>query len=650
MCGLAGFWGRGDASENKVQLKSMIDAIAHRGPDGEGTWSDADAGIYLGHRRLAIIDVSDNGLQPMQSACSRFAMVFNGEIYNHLDLRKRVEAKQPDWSWRGHSDTETTLACITLWGFEHTLSLLNGMFAIVVWDRETRQLFMARDRMGEKPFYYGFVNGVFLFASELKGIKANKAFEGTIDRNSLSQYMRLSHIAPESSIYENIHKLPASSWACIGSPNEKVITKKYWNLAQIATGRTVSAPLDQNIKQDYINELEQRLLRTVNSRMLSDVPLGAFLSGGYDSSLIVALMQAQSDQKVKTFTIGFEDEAYNEAPHAKKVADYLGTNHTQLTVTAQDALDIVPQLPAIWDEPFADSSQIPTFLVSKLAQQDVTVSLSGDGGDELFGGYSRYQKAQSIWDRMNRIPKSARQLMASTARFSAPKLAGLLDNVKGARANHVKQLLDRSESLGQLFSEGTSADLYVHMMSHFSNPDQLVLNGKESICQLTDQAGWPQLDSYLDMMMYLDSVSYLPNTILTKVDRASMAVGLESRAPMLDHELVEFAWQLPKELLVNEGQGKWILTEVAHKYIPKEIMQRPKMGFGIPVGDWLRGELKDWVEALIEPNRIRSEGFLDHKLVTKYWNEHKSGRRDWQYHLWDIVMFQAWLEHNHNAR
>lgn len=650
MCGLAGFWGQGEALESRVQLDNMIGAIAHRGPDGSGTWCDSDAGIYLGHRRLAIIDVSDNGLQPMQSACARFAMVFNGEIYNHLELRKRIEAKQADWSWRGHSDTETVLACITLWGFEETLTLLNGMFAIVVWDRENCQLYIARDRMGEKPLYYGFVNGVFLFASELKGIRANRSFSTEIDRNSLAQYMRLSHIAPESSIYKNIFKLPASSWACIGSPDSHVNVQKYWSLYKIAESRPVSSPLNQSQKKQHLDELEQRLLGSVKSRMLSDVPLGAFLSGGYDSSLIVALMQAQSTQKVKTFTIGFEDESYNEAPHAEKVAKHLGTNHTQVTVTAKDALDIIPQLPAIWDEPFADSSQIPTFLVSKLARQDVTVSLSGDGGDEIFGGYSRYQKAQSIWEKMDRIPNFARQIMATSARVAAPSLAGILDKVGGARAKQAKELLDRSGSLSQLFSQGTPADVYIHMMSHWTNPDKLVINAEERICQLTDQAAWPELNSFIDIMMYLDSISYLPNTILTKVDRASMAVGLESRAPMLDHELIEYAWQLPEEMLVHAGQGKWALTQVAHKYIPKEIMQRPKMGFGIPVGDWLRGELRDWVEVLIEPGRLQDEGFLDHNLVTQYWQEHKSGRRDWQYHLWNIVMFQAWLEHNHSPR
>jgi asparagine synthase (glutamine-hydrolysing) len=656
MCGIAGFVGfnglaSGQAGAVAIQ---MAQKIAHRGPDDAGVWVDDSLEVALGHRRLSIIDLSPAGHQPMVSASGRYVMVFNGEIYNHQALRRELSSGiAQSVKWRGHSDTETLLGCFDAWGVEKTLRATIGMFAIALVDREKREMCLARDRMGEKPLYYGWQKGVFLFGSELKALKAHPGFVGEIERNAIALQLRHNYIPAPYSIYRDIQKLPPGTFlrVCVGtshsagpSPNgRREVPQPYWSLSDVlADGHR--APFSGN-DAEAVDALDLLLRDSVRQQMAADVPLGAFLSGGIDSSTIVALMQAQSSRAVRTFTIGFREEGYNEAEHAKAVARHLGTEHTELYVSPTGALDVIPRLPALYDEPFSDSSQVPTFLISQLTRQHVTVSLSGDAGDELFGGYPRYFRTARIWRMLNRLPGPARKgigrAIHSVSESGWNRLAGpfipLLPPTMGNFGH-------KARKLGETLGEDAPEAIYRGQVSHWEHPSRLVIGSAEPQTVLTDRARWRELADVENRMMYLDAMSYLPDDILCKVDRAAMGVSLETRIPMLDHRVVEFAWRLPMNMKIRNGQGKWILRQVLHKYVPRQLTERPKMGFGVPIDGWLRGPLREWAESLLDGSRLRQEGFLDPGPIRQKWAEHLSRRYNWQHHLWDVLMFQAWLE------
>lgn len=652
MCGLVGYLnGHGRGNLAAAQLRKMTDGIALRGPDSEGQWLDADSGIALGHRRLAIVDLSPAGHQPMPSARGRYVIAFNGEIYNHLQLRAELERVSMATAWRGHSDTETLLAGFDAWGIQATVERCIGMFAFAVWDKVTQTLTLGRDRLGEKPLYYGWQgtgqNATFLFGSELKALKAHPAFAAGIDRNALCLLMRHNYIPAPYSIYQGIAKLEPGCLLTVSlaHPEPKVV--RYWSTAEVAVSGC-AAPFAGSAEH-AVDALEVLLKSAVQQQMVADVPLGAFLSGGIDSSTIVALMQTQSASPVKTFTIGFNETGYNEAVHAKAVATHLGTDHTEMYVTPQQALDVIPRLPTLYCEPFSDSSQIPTFLVSQLARQQVTVSLSGDAGDELFCGYSRYVLADKLWKKISAVPPVGRRWGASLLTGIPPtRWNALLGPLQGMMPAHLRHanLGDKLHKGASVLASADVAALYRGLVSHWDDPASVVIGGTEPPTALTGNA--PQLAGLDDIqrMMALDTLTYLPDDILTKVDRAAMGVSLETRVPFLDHRVVEFAWKLPQSMKLRDGVGKWILREVLYRHVPKALVDRPKMGFGVPIGDWLRGPLKDWAEALLDESRLRQEGYFYPAPIRQKWAEHLSGKRNWQYHLWDVLMFQAWLEEN----
>lgn len=641
MCGFAGFFGGGQNGGGETLLRAMGHVLLHRGPDDGGVWWDAGAGIGLSHRRLSIVDLSPAGHQPMLSPCGRFVLAYNGEIYNHLDLRAELEAERGHFDWRGHSDTETLLAALRHWGVAGALPRLNGMFAFALWDATERTLFLARDRMGEKPLYYGKCGDAFLFGSELKALAAHPDWRGEVDRNALALYMRHNYVPAPWSIYRGIHKLLPAHFIAVRDGARTVGTPQcYWDLAAIAERGVAAAT---GTPQELADELDALLRDAVGRRMVADVPLGAFLSGGYDSTTVAALMQAQSARPVKTFTIGFREQGYDEARHARAVATHLGTDHTELYVTPGEALAVIPRLPTIYDEPFSDSSQIPTFLVSELARRQVTVTLSGDGGDELFHGYERYFQGARIWNALSIVPlpfrRMASRLLARAPGRAIEKAAGLLP--KALRIEHVA---DRLPKLAEVLALRDGTAFYRALVSHWRQPDCVVLGGREPETILGDSSRLPPLPGLRERMMLLDMLTYLPDDILTKVDRASMAVSLEARVPLLDHRLVEFAWRVPTAYKVRNGQGKWLLRQVLYRYVPRRLMDRPKMGFGVPIDHWLRGPLRDWAEALLDEKRLREEGYFDPAPIRTMWAEHLAGTRRWHYYLWDVLMFQAWRE------
>lgn len=652
MCGFAGFLGYGSLNAEEVQgiATRTGDSLAHRGPDDAGVWRDDVAGVVLAHRRLSILDLSSAGHQPMVSASRRFVIAFNGEIYNHLELRKQLAVSGQQFAdWRGHSDTETLLQSFEEWGIEATLKKAIGMFAIALWDCQAKQLTLIRDRLGEKPLYYGWQNYkgrlFFLFGSELKALKAHPAFSAEIDRDALCLLMRHNYIPAPHSIYHGIYKLPPGSLLTVSLNRREPNLSAYWSLAQVAeTG--VASPFAGNAKQ-AVDELEVLLKDAVRQQMITDVPLGAFLSGGIDSSTIVALMQTQSLQPVKTFTIGFNEGGYNEAEHAKAVARHLGTDHTELYVTPKQAMDVIPNLPKLYCEPFSDSSQIPTFLVSQLARQQVTVSLSGDAGDELFCGYNRYLMAKRLWNKLSHVPAGGRLLAAQCLTVLSPsRWNQLLGPVQGLLPSFLRQnnLGDKlHKAAGMLTSRSVDA-LYLGLVSHWNDPANVVIGGTEPPTWLNGNS--PALDGLDDIqrMMALDAITYLPDDILCKVDRAAMAVSLESRVPFLDHRVVEFAWRLSQSMKLRGKVGKWILRQVLRRYVPQQLTDRPKMGFGVPIDTWLRGPLKAWAEELLDEGRLKREGYLNPVPIRKKWAEHLSGKRNWRYHLWDVLMFQSWLD------
>lgn len=646
MCGLTGFWQQGgfSALEAKATAAAMAQRIAHRGPDDSGVWVDADAGLALAFRRLSILDLSSAGHQPMTSASGRYVIVFNGEIYNHLELRSQLE-RLGNLAWRGHSDTETLLAGFEAWGMEAMLKKSVGMFAIALWDRVERRLTLARDRMGEKPLYYGWQDDVFLFGSELKALRAHPAFRGTIDRDALSLLLRHNCIPAPYSVYQGIRKLMPGTYLKLVCAERDAEPAPYWSLRDVA--EQGQAHPFRGSDTDAIAELETFLLAAVRSQMIADVPLGAFLSGGVDSSAIVALMQAHSTRPVRTFTIGFHQQGYDEAQHAKLVAGHLATEHTELYVTANDALNVIPRLPVLYDEPFSDSSQIPTFLVSQLAKRHVTVSLSGDAGDELFGGYNRYRWAGPM-SQLARTPKVLRTVGAAGLRGLSPVgWERVYNPVSGLLPSGLRIALpgDKAHKFADLIDDcGTPEEIYRGLVSHWKRPAEVVIGASEPSSVLTDMVSVSTIRGFEQRMMYVDAVSYLPNDILVKVDRASMGVSLESRAPFLDHRLVEFAWRLPLSMKIRQGQGKWLLRQVLYNYVPKELIERPKMGFGVPIDAWLRGPLRDWAECLLDESRLRQEGFFNPLPIRTAWTQHLSGHRNLQHSLWDVLIFQAWLE------
>jgi asparagine synthase (glutamine-hydrolysing) len=620
----------------------MADRIAHRGPDNQGVWLDAQRGLALAHRRLSILDLSPAGHQPMLSASGRWVIIFNGEIYNHLGIRRELNDAGRAPAWRGHSDTETLTAGFDAWGIEATLRKTIGMFALAVWDRQQLTLTLARDRFGEKPLYYGWQGDTFLFGSELKALAAHPAFHAEVDRGALTLLLRHNYIPAPHSIFEGICKLPPATTVSVRADGRDGAPQKYWSAAE-AMSAGIAKPF-RGSPGEAVEALEQLLGDAVAQQMLSDVPLGAFLSGGVDSSTIVALMQARSSTPVKTFTIGFNEEVYNEAEYARSVARYFGTDHTELYVSPQEALNVIPLLPQLYDEPFADPSQIPTFLVSRLARGRVTVSLSGDAGDELFGGYDRYVLAPKLWQQIGYVPTGLRRLVSTAlASLSPATWDTLVSPLSFILPRNGRRYANggRLHRAAALLRSGDEKALYARLMSYCADPAAAVIDGPEAPSTLTAPAELPA-PSYREYMMAVDTISYLPDDILVKVDRAAMGVSLETRAPYLDHRVFEFAWSLPLSLKFRDGQTKWALRQVLYRHLPRTLVDRPKMGFGVPVDTWLRGPLRDWAEDMLTEQRLRQEGYLQAAPIREKWMEHQSGRRNWQYHLWGVLMFQAW--------
>ncbi len=641
MCGIAGMMSYRGSDLSRI-VSRMAERIRYRGPDHSGVWCDPSAGLALGHARLSILDLSPAGHQPMESDSGRYVIVFNGEIYNHLELRERLTGL----SWRGHSDTETLLAAFESWGLEKALQATVGMFALALWDRVERRLVLARDRIGEKPLYYGWSNGTFLFASELKALEVYPDWRGEIDRGALALFMRYAYVPLPYSIYTGIRKLLPGTYATFSSDCPAGYFPEptsYWSAADVA-GQTSRDDWTDSMAADELNRL---LSRAVQGQMVADVPLGALLSGGIDSSTVVALMQAHSSRPVKTFSIGFREDDYNEAPGAKAVAEHLGTDHTELYVSPADALAVIPHLPSMYDEPFGDSSAIPTYLVASLAKKQVTVALSGDGGDELFGGYNRYSWGSSIWSRIARVPVPMRVMAASALTLLSPEQWDRIGKLlrPGLPASlHMSTLGEKIHKLAAVLDSDSRTELYRRLVSLQREAASLVIGAQDGPIWADAQAQQPGDRDFSEEMMLHDLVGFLTDDILTKVDRAAMAVSLETRMPLLDHRVVEFSWSLPLSMKIRaESQGKWLLRQVLYRYVPKHLVERPKMGFGIPLDSWFRGGLREWVEALLEESRLKREGYFDPAPIRAKWREHLSGRRNWQYWLWNVLMFQVWL-------
>lgn len=647
MCGISGLFDQARPSELHSRISKMNDAIFYRGPDDEGIWID-ECGLALGHRRLAIVDLSSAGHQPMHSHNQRYVLVFNGEIYNHLQLREQLMAEGAIPAWRGHSDTEVLLECIVRWGIAKAITSFVGMFAFALWDRHEKILTLARDRVGEKPLYWGWQDDLLLFGSELSALKAYPDFKADIDRDALALMLRHNCIPAPYSIYKGIYKLRPGHYISLDLSNinaaKRAQSQAYWSVNDAVTAGLNNPFLGS--ASEATDALEAQLSLSIGQQMLADVPLGAFLSGGVDSSVVVALMQAQSNQPVRTFTIGFDEGGYDEATHAKAVAKHLGTQHSELYVRPQDALAVIPRIGAMYSEPFSDSSQIPTYLVSQMAKQQVTVALSGDGGDELFGGYNRYLAARKVWERMNRLPGFVRTATAKILRSLSPGAWDTLYTLSKPvlpQRFHLATPGDKAHKMASVLGLSNGEAFYHQLNSHWEDPASVVIGALEPATIFTNQEAWPVTDCFQHWMMAMDTQTYMTDDILVKVDRASMAVSLESRVPMLDHRVIELAWRMPLELKIRGGQGKWLLREVLYRHVPRELIERPKQGFGIPLDSWLRGPLRDWAEELLSEDRLRREGYFYPEPIRKKWAEHLSGKKNWQHHLWDILMFQAWL-------
>lgn len=639
MCGIAGFLENvADKSEEWLAeaVQAMGSAIRHRGPDSSDIWIEASSGLAFSHRRLAIVDLSPAGAQPMVSACGRYVIIYNGEVYNHNDLRPELIATGVEF--RGHSDTEVILEACARWGIKATVKKLIGMFVFAFWDRKKQRLSIVRDRLGIKPVYWAKTAKSFLFGSELKALRQHPDCPTEINRNAVAGFLRHNYIAAPNSIYNGVRKLEPG-WMLTIQAGCEPLFEQFWSLDQ-AISNSKANPFEGSA-QEAETALHTLLTDAVGRRMMADVPLGAFLSGGIDSSTVVALMQAQSTHPVRTFSIGFNEHGYNEAKQAAMVAAHLGTEHTELYVTPQDARDIIPQLPHFYDEPFADSSQIPTYLVSRMARDHVTVALSGDGGDELFSGYTRYFTAANYGLLIFGQPQIFRNIQAALIKSLPPSVWDVAGKLIPARHSPT-HFGDKLHKLATVLN-GDRDSFYRSLVSHWQHPDALVIDGEEPKGVLWDDTVKDHVPGFIDRMQYFDTLTYLPDDILTKVDRASMAVSLEARVPLLDHRVVEFAWRLPQEMKIRNGQGKWLLRQVLHRYVPKKLVEQPKRGFGVPVDSWLRGPLRDWAEDLLSPVALKNTGLLNPEPIREKWQEHLSGRRNWQYLLWDILMLQSWI-------
>ena len=650
MCGIVGYFSKNSDSRKNI-IKLMNDKLTHRGPDDEGTWFDNETGINLGHRRLSIQDLSKKASQPMVSFSKRFIIIFNGEIYNHNELRS-IYKNELNVTWKSNSDTETLLEIIEKKGLKKSLEIIDGMFAFVIWDRKYKKLSLVRDRIGEKPIYYGWQgqgsNLSFLFGSELKPLKVHPSFDGDINRKAIQNLMTHNCIHAPNSIYQNIFKLEAGHFLelTINDLQNKILpkSKPYWSLSNII----ISGSKNQmkGSFDEASSELEVLLKKTVKKQMIGDVPFGSFLSGGIDSSLITSLMQSESSSQINTFSIGFKENDYNEAKFAKKIANHLGTNHTEFYVDHKDALSVIPKLSTIYDEPFADSSQIPTYLLSKLTSKNVKVALTGDGGDEFFGGYNRYLLVLKWWKIINNVPRPINKLIRNI-------ILNISTNHWNIIGNAIP-FVDKYNAFGDKMHKGANVllsksilDLYIRLISHW-DCSQLLENFDDSN-DLTNISSKFNIVGDLDnqqRMMLVDGLTYLTDDILVKVDRAAMSNSLETRVPFLDHRLIEFSAKIPQKFKIKKDTGKLILRNILSKYVPKNFFERPKMGFGAPIDIWLCGPLRDWAESLINSNSLKNDGIFKSEIIQKKWKEHLSGKRNWQYHLWDVLIFQSWLKEN----
>ena len=631
-----------DGEHGTALSQAMGRSLRHRGPDSSACWSDPSQGIFLAHRRLAIVDVTDAGHQPMLSKSGRYVISYNGEIYNHLGLRAELDSTVPGLCWAGHSDTETLIAAIEIWGLRRALDACVGMFAIALWDRNDKTLTLARDRFGEKPLYYGWQGSSFLFGSELKALRTHPDFIGDLNRDAIALQLQRNCIPAPHTIYTNVHKLMPGCTLTVSADRIDPTIYRYWSPQDLAQA---ADPADNISDCDALDLFSEHFRRAVSRQMLSDVPLGALLSGGVDSSLVAAQMQALSETPINTFTIGFSEAGFDEAPFAREIARHLGTNHHETNITARDALDVIPDLPNYYDEPFSDSSQIPTYLVSRMARENVAVALSGDGADELFGGYNRHKVVEQLWPTLDAAPHALRAIgqgvlnaIPASAYATFGAVAARLDRHPYRWGN----LAYRAGKLAQVLGAKHLDDYYRVLTTHWLNPQDLVIGARSAPAGA--YGGCAEGLSASASLMLRDMTQYLPDDILVKVDRAAMACSLETRTPYLDRDLAEFALQLPSHLKIRNGRGKWIMRERLAQMVPSALIDRPKMGFALPIGDWLRGPLRDWSESLLDENRLRSEGIFDPAPIRQKWAEHLSGRCDWQYLLWDVLMFQAWHE------
>ncbi len=639
MCGFVGYYAPQNFAADLIN--KMGDAISYRGPDAAGYLREQSVGLHICHRRLSVIDLSEAGAQPMKSYTGRYDIIYNGEIYNYLQIRDELEKGGNAYQWRGHSDTEIILQAFEIWGIEATLQKMVGMFAIALWDKQTKKLFLCRDRMGEKPMYYGWQEQTFFFGSELKAFLPHPAFGKNINPTAVSSFFKYNYVPGDSCIYEGIKKLKAGFFAEIDFQSKNVLLTQYWDLKKHLPTEQVNG--QKKSLQEWTSSLDELLKKAIKQQMVSDVPLGAFLSGGVDSSVIAALMQAQSSQKIKTFSIGFGDEKFNEAVYAKAVANHLGTDHTELYVSSQDALNVVPQLAKIYDEPFADSSQVPTFLLAKMAREKVTVSLSGDAGDELFSGYSRYLQVNNTWNKLQYLPVKVRENIGKLiVKTDGVKWDAWFERYKRLIPSrfHMSHFGDKMHKGAAVLGNPDEFSFYDGFITHWPSGSIMSNDVQAEMYNFSGAKGL----SFVEKMMFLDSITYLPDDILVKVDRAAMANSLETRVPFLDHRVVEFAWRIPMNLKLRDGKSKWLLRQVLYNYVPSNLIERPKMGFGVPLESWLRGPLKDWADELLSEQALNKHGLLKTHQIRSAWQAHLKGERSWHYRLWDVLMFQSWYQ------